>query len=39
MIESGFEGLDFLILGVVAVLIGVAIGTPIGKRIEQRLRR
>jgi hypothetical protein len=40
MIESGFEGLDLdiPILGVVSVAIGAAIGTPIGKKIEQRLQ-
>ncbi len=37
---SGFEGVDILvILGVVPVEIGVAIGTPIGKKIEQRLQQ
>jgi hypothetical protein len=40
MIESGFEGLDLdiPILGVVSIAIGAAIGTPIGKKIEQRLQ-
>jgi hypothetical protein len=37
---SGFEGVDILvILGVVPVAIGVAIGIPFGKKIEQRLQR
>ncbi len=36
---SGFEGVDIVvILGVVPVAIGVAIGTPLGKKIEQRLQ-
>jgi hypothetical protein len=36
---SGFEGVDILvILGVVPIAIGIAIGTPIGKKIEQRLQ-
>jgi hypothetical protein len=37
---SGFEGVDILvILGVVPIAIGVAIGTPIAKKIEQRLQQ
>src|SRR5579884_4315286 len=36
-VASGFEGVDILvIIGVVPIVIGVAIGTPIGKKIEQR---
>jgi hypothetical protein len=36
---SGFEGVDILVfLGVMPVAIGVAIGTPIAKKIEQRLQ-
>ncbi len=38
-VASGFEGVDILvILGVVPIAIGAAIGTPIGKKIEQRLQ-
>ncbi len=39
-IASGFEGMDILVfLGVVPAAIGVAIGIPLGRRVEQRLQR